>query len=565
MNDKHPNSSPSNPRNELEGSLRRAVERMCHHPIPQESLERALQRAERVQASEGNRRRRLSGILTLVGVAAALLAAVGIWFLRPSAGWAQVADALRSRPWIHATWKGLQGQQGEFWFSPERGVSARRQDRWVIYDDHRLGIRYSYEPEEQTLYRVPQDTQLTKREVSAFAEVFEKLLRGEAKLHSPLYGSEIVQQERRRVVIQDENWTEFDLTLRLHVQDELLRLVFRVPPGRRLPYSLKWTPLGEKAGESMEWVFEYPENGPVDAYALGVPRTSRVVDRVPPEDLGTVLHGAQVSRERFGPYHAIVVQYGGSDSPWNSLDIRLVWRKENRWRVELALANATIDNAEPPAPGVDPLAWWKRRLQKFHFVPVSACNGKAVYQVDFSPPDHTGKQQRTWKELWKVSPDQDAAGSVGQAGSVLPDLFAYPHLEIPSQQFEGRLDRAPKQGPADTVLLTAQATRYLGAYSYHQSRYWIDPLRSYVTIQHEFGDLRGPLANDAAMMEKETYIMERLEQTPGGVWYPTRVRRKNCAAREPGGKLDLDLVTWFYMDFKAEVPDSLFEPRDRER
>jgi DNA-directed RNA polymerase specialized sigma24 family protein len=40
-------------------------------------------------------------------------------------------------------------------------------------------------------------------------------------------------------------------------------------------------------------------------------------------------------------------------------------------------------------------------------------------------------------------------------------------------------------------------------------------------------------------------------------------RRKDCI--KPEGKPALDMVTRFYMDFKADVPDSVFEPRDRER
>ena len=224
----------------------------------------------------------------------------------------------------------------------------------------------------------------------------------------------------------------------------------------------------------------------------------------------------------------------------------------------MAMPTAATNNAEPPAPGADPLAWWKQRLRQFDLAPVSACNGRAVYGVDFSPPDQNGKQQRTWKELWKVNPDQDAAGSV-QAGSLLPDLFAYPQLPLPSQQFEGRLERSPREGPTDSVLVTAQLTHPdQTANIYHQCRYWIDPLRSYATVQYELSDLRGPQASDPGAMTKDTFIMERLEQTPSGVWYPTVVRRKNCI--KPEGKPALDMVTRFYMDFKADVPDSVFEP-----
>src|SRR5262249_6815388 len=130
--------------------------------------------------------------------------------------------------------------------------------------------------------------------------------------------------------------------------------------------------------------------------------------------------------------------------------------------------------------------------------------------------------------------------------------------------YAGELDRAPKEGPADTVLLTARLTRPSEPNAYYRSRYWVDPSRGCVTLRYTHDELGGPGGKprpDAA--GSVTYAMDRLEQSPNGVWYPTRVRFKDAVRPGPGRGKPVDLVTWFYVDFKAELPDSLFEPRDR--
>ena len=68
-----------------------------------------------------------------------------------------------------------------------------------------------------------------------------------------------------------------------------------------------------------------------------------------------------------------------------------------------------------------------------------------------------------------------------------------------------------------------------------------DPLRKEKGIIHEYDDFR---------------------QTPRGVWYPTVSRWKNAIQSKnkskPGGIEFHDEVTYFHLDFKAELPDELF-------
>jgi len=48
---------------------------------------------------------------------------------------------------------------------------------------------------------------------------------------------------------------------------------------------------------------------------------------------------------------------------------------------------------------------------------------------------------------------------------------------------------------------------------------------------------------------------DSIDQTPSGVWYPKAAKDKFAA--------DRDRVTWYFLDFHAKLPDSLFKPEAR--
>ena len=54
-------------------------------------------------------------------------------------------------------------------------------------------------------------------------------------------------------------------------------------------------------------------------------------------------------------------------------------------------------------------------------------------------------------------------------------------------------------------------------------------------------------------------LMDQWEQTPKGVWYPTRV---GCGSIQ---ELKEKKATWyhFFLDFRADMPDELFKPAKR--
>jgi hypothetical protein len=56
----------------------------------------------------------------------------------------------------------------------------------------------------------------------------------------------------------------------------------------------------------------------------------------------------------------------------------------------------------------------------------------------------------------------------------------------------------------------------------------------------------------------DTNVAEEYARTPTGIWYPAVVRRLWPGKVTPPAKRG-NTVFWFFVDFKADMPDSLFQ------
>ena len=555
---------------ELDGELREAVEAIRLRTPDEVSIERSLARvvAAGSNARKGKRttpvRRRL--------IAATILCAVfgtSWWILKPESSWAQVTEALRLRPWIHARVSG-DGER-EIWLSPVLQVAASRSEQRISYDDFKLGVGYEYKPQENKLFRFKHGSDYTKREMHVFESMFLGILRNDAELDSPLVDGRMLEQQRREVVDGGKTWTEYDLTLRRTVNDETVRLLVRVDSVTNLPHSMTIapTPKPDEKQRNIRFAFDYPDAGPTDVYAAGVPRTATYVDRVPSDDLAMVLRGVQANRERFETnYHVIAVPTVGSNPPWQGFkNVIRLWRRGRQWRLESGGPTAKWKMPERPAPETDMVDWWERRIARgvFQFTPIAVCDGTAVYTVDYGKPDAKGRQTLSWRRICSVGPSQNNTYSRGQAGQYMPEYAAYPvFIGEPNSRMTVDLNADPSDGPAGSILIT---NKFSNPGAYATTRIHVDPQRRYVALRTEHDDLQlseEEKQADPPPMLREVSVNERFVQSPRGLWYPTVVRRKNCVGDiNSDGVREHDSLTWFYVDFNADLPAELFRPIDR--
>jgi hypothetical protein len=349
----------------------------------------------------------------------------------------------------------------------------------------------------------------------------------------------------------------------------------------------------------VRFVLDYPEDGPADIYALGVPRPAKIVDSVPKPDLARVIDGVRASRQRFADsYYAIVADtmgapmIGQSDKWWQAASLHQVWCKGDCWRVERGyprnmqytrvyapVAATSEDRTKPPAPvaapsrdhgtqieppgeGVDKMAWWKEHLKDFDFEPSGVCDGKAIYAPKMATPGQPITQENAvWERFNKINPDVGRlpnAASFGPASNVMPEYYAYSvGIGQPYRDTVAELDPHPSESPTGTLLLKYRQ-QGTDPNAISNCRYWVDPARSYITLRYELGKAvetkEGP---DAEW--PDTYVMEEFAQAPSGIWYAAVVRRL-CPGKMTSPDKRVSMVWRFFVDFKTDMPDTLFKP-----
>ena len=238
---------------------------------------------------------------------AAILLAVMMLFPSHSVGWAEVTQAIHAQKWIHAMVRHHDGKSSEMWLSPDQQIWAFRVDDSSYFYSGRERVKYEFVPGpgDRSVTKLPLGEDSAQKVLSMNA-----LSQGKSAVGHWLFGTEkIVSQERKEMTEAGRTWIEFSMTLwRGHRNQATLR----VDPETKLPVSLVLvSPANPK--DPLTWHFDYPETGPIDIYALGVPRETRIDDRMPRNGALTVLRAMANSREEIGDFRLLVgkhLRYG---------------------------------------------------------------------------------------------------------------------------------------------------------------------------------------------------------------------------------------------------------------
>jgi hypothetical protein len=516
------------------------------------------------------------------GASAAAVVLIALLFcLHPSSiAWSQVAEAVRAMPWIHMNVAG-RGQSAETWISFSRNVAAMRAAQIVSYDDLRSGIRYQYDLPQKKLYRLSVNDGAAD-EIASVVGLFQAIFRGDAIREGDLFRHRIVKQRQQTVTEQGRRWILYELELEPQgggpkppVEIPPISMVIRVNPEKMLPDS--WTITQGKfevtqpdsktvtrEAVKVEIAFDYPAEGPADIYALGVPRDAPVEDRMPPPDLDRIIKIVQQNRRDFGDYLAIA----GGNNRDESYIVHLIRCKGDKFRVDEG-----IGDTRHVASGNEMEQWWRGRGKEILLAGAALCDGRRVYE-------HSYVRTEPW---WKPLTDQVSQGDgraaaagvrvsagVSNAAEFFVDLLAYPPRLDPQQLASSPLwtthfDPKGENGPAGSVrveLQLAHQSRPDDRSAFHKEEFWLQPKYGYAVVKHVTSDCPAVDADPRRKDKQLVYEYDAFRQTPRGIWYPTVSRYKNAIQSEnkskPGGIEFHDEVTYFHLDFTAELPDELF-------
>jgi hypothetical protein len=469
------------------------------------------------------------------GLAAAALAAVTLAFalFRPAIAWAQVAQALQERPWIHGrTFEQDRQVTNEVWFSPRNGVTAVRREPEAEYHDHALKTFNKFVVAEGVIYRLPENAEMMSHDL----RFYRQLLDPEGPTKSPILGTEVVGQHRRNVVDEGRSWTDIKLTLRVVGADRELQMRIRVDSKTRLPHSLV---LRSGEGPEATTLFDYPDHGPADIYDLGAPRTAKIVDRMPGQDLDRILAGLKTGRVRFDDYRGIMDDGDGSN-------VNRTWRKGRKWRVESLLSDG---KKFPAFPRDADAAWWKAHEGDYASLVSAICDGDKIYyyRAEGNPlaPDAKRPPQVKLHMTQAINPSDDP---LMPWPHLFPEHISHTSVWQPSDDREFIVEAKPADGPPDTVRLRVRDTRFPDPGHPDLYKLWISPEKSYIAMRSETS-----VFNGAKVAFIDTMVMEGLARSTSGFWYPTRVRRKTS-------DLNSEQVWTYHLDFGVKMPDEMFVP-----
>jgi len=147
---------------------------------------------------------------------------------------------------------------------------------FVHFQSKETRTRHSYRASEGVLYQQPY--RRAPGELGYLETLLDGFSAGEKTVEVP-GPDKILAQSRREVVREGEQLWEYEFTLKAFDQGhaDTYIVVFQVNPETRLPH--KWVRKSLDGGEEMSFDVDYPPEGPQDIFALGVPRTAKLVVR----------------------------------------------------------------------------------------------------------------------------------------------------------------------------------------------------------------------------------------------------------------------------------------------
>jgi len=493
----------------------------------------------------GKRRWRLvaASVVTVATVAGAVLIAL-LAYPSPSVGWADVTKAIQSQKWIRGRGALTGGRGGTMWLSPERQIWARRGGRFFQFVDGRERAKYEYFG--GAIVKRPLGEEDAGRVLP-----MDALSRDEDAIGPWLFGRvKIVDQERREVMEGGKRWIEFQMVL---FPGKANQATLRVDPETRLPVYLFVTS-PDDASLSHKWEFDYPEDGPTDIYALGVPREAKIDDRMPSDEAQRLFDAMAASRAMIGDFRLMVAE-DEEDR------VFIVCRKGDRWRVDVC------GGLDPREPAVDQAVsdWFAELLKRSNPIPLYICDGKTVYR---NPSlGRSAEEDVQWRKVGRYVAPQElmSVGWVNYTGLAFAPYVKLWELVYPDLTPDGdatfELDRRPPDAPG--CVLTKRSCEMTDRSVWHEWCY-IAPAKGHAVVRAEiFGVPANTPPDPEASTERWSMRMEDFRQTTSGLWYPTVLRNTGfvvdredeMAGRKPTPRTT---TVYYHMDCDADLPDSLF-------
>jgi len=333
---------------------------------------------------------------------------------------------------------------------------------------------------------------------------------------------------------------------------------------------------GPKAPGNYVLEIDYPETGPSDIYAVGVPRDAKVVEKLPSVDLLALHEKVEQARKRFAPSYRALIWKGwvppGSDQ-YQLSQLVVVYKKNGRFRVEWGREPVAL---ALPGPGLEEL-------------------------LRLLPPDDTAAlekwvQQVPPREVYFNENSMESKGvrvSRGPGGELRRDTtvglpgettvenltWSWPIHTRTATMFPG------KQAQFGPLLCTGYETQgrvYKGELGVFPSRIrrWWNPQRDYAREEFEqIEDVNAPWQEDKDWLQgtapelikrrwqlneqeisdyraTRTHRIVEYDRTPDGQWYARRIATESATNLQTSSPH----MVVVHVDTESDIPEELLDP-----
>lgn len=289
------------------------------------------------------------------------------WYSSESMAWANVVDSLMKKPWLHYVTTYGDGTRMEAWFSARRALliarvikagatlQSRGDGEARLMVDLSQNTRDWYDPEKNVIVRTT-DRPFEKGADPAEA-IFSTFLSGNLAHTIDAGQFQLVPTEHRVVVEGKKHWIEYRLIQRGKNDNPIYQheWIISVDPDTQLPF--RWEQVARLVSDPSKFdvgarhEIDYPAAGPEDIYALGVPKSAKIVDRTLRSDVERLAKEAAAPRHwADDKFSALVIESGVEKHLWwQGYSIYRVWKDGLCWRWDHSMGPVTdpLDNPPP--------------------------------------------------------------------------------------------------------------------------------------------------------------------------------------------------------------------------
>ncbi|KPK41121.1 MAG: hypothetical protein AMJ65_10085 [Phycisphaerae bacterium SG8_4] len=481
----------------------------------------------------------------------------------------RIKQAVENVPWVHSV-NSNSNCSDEGWLSFVQQIEINKKtDGKVTYTDYRKKVKYVYSPDTETITL----SDISNKKFALGATDLFSLI--EAYLDNErARGAELTRQnglyhdmpvEILAITRSENNWTE-EIKIFLNTES-YLPLAVEVESGN----------LNGESSYVGRVTFDYPESGPRDIYALGVPQSARIIDLLPEPDALEVLHTYQEYRDNAPSKYGAVVIFDTEGSVMVEEDVigcaTIIYSDEQRQYGEQYKIIGTPDEyAHQIGDTFESAMNWCRRSDLAKPNVVDLFDGVYHYQTQYDEGDNR----------WSLQPREDCPGD--ERGNYLKVLRrkGWPGIvpkaeNSPPHQIRIIEDHYSQKYGLICIELLRQGANYGGrikAMPPIRELYYLNPQKDYICQRLEHYRRRNaPWQEDSSWLDgidpdnvrpDATTITQVTEygQTSYGQWYPKVVTSTIVGVREDSTPGVFTTTETIHLETAPEFPDRIFDPEN---